>query len=105
LLVLNSEPVYNRLKQREALAFIRANPKTFLKLFYNRAVDTWTGKYDSRLDTYIQPLGAGRLYLWYNTVFSLLAFAGLLVGLWTRARDSLPLILPATVSHSLLHCE
>ncbi|HYW67642.1 MAG TPA: glycosyltransferase family 39 protein [Candidatus Dormibacteraeota bacterium] len=91
LLVLNTEPVYNRLKQREALAFIRANPKTFLKLFYNRAVDTWTGKYDSRLDTYIQPLGAGRLYLWYNTVFSLLAFAGLLVGLWTRARDSLPL--------------
>ena len=91
LLVLNSEPVYNRLKQREALAFIRANPKTFLKFCYNRFVDTWTGKYDSRLDTYIQPLGAGRLYLWYNTVFSLLAFAGLLVGLWTRARESLPL--------------
>ncbi len=91
LLVLNSEPVYNRLKQREALAFIRANPKSFLKFFYHRVVDTWTGKYDSLLDTYIQPLGAGRIYFWYNTIFSVLAFAGLLAGLWTRARESLPL--------------
>ena len=109
LLVLNSEPVYNRLKQREALAFIEAHPKTFLKFCYNRFVDTWTGKYDSLLDTYIQPLGAGRIYVWYNTVFSLLAFAGLLVGLWTRARESLPLAfclllfpIPYYITHSSL---
>ncbi|MGC2357684.1 MAG: glycosyltransferase family 39 protein [Candidatus Acidiferrum sp.] len=109
LLALNTEPVYNRLKQREALTFIQAHPKTFLKFCYNRFVDTWTGKYDSLLDTYIQPLGAGRIYVWYNTIFSLLAFAGLLVGLWTRARESLPLAfclllfpIPYYVTHSSL---
>jgi len=109
LLALNSEPVYSRLKQREALAFIEAHPRTFLKFCYNRLVDTWTGKYDSRLDTYIQPLGAGRIYVWYNTIFSVLAFAGLLAGLWTRAREWLPLAfclllfpIPYYITHSSL---
>jgi hypothetical protein len=106
LLVLNTEPVYSRLKQREALAFIEANPKTFLKFCYNRFVDTWTGKYDSLLDTYIQPMGAGRIYAWYNTSFSLLALAGLLVGLWRRARESLPLafcLLLFPISYYITH--
>jgi len=109
LLSLNTEPVYNHMKEREALAFIRANPKTFLKLCYNRVVDTWTGKYDLLRDTFIQPMGAGRIYVWYNTIFSLLAFAGLLVGLWTRARESLPLAfclllfpIPYYITHSSL---
>jgi 4-amino-4-deoxy-L-arabinose transferase-like glycosyltransferase len=109
LLSLNTEPVYNHMKEREALAFIKANPTTFLRLCYNRVVDTWTGKYDSLLDTYIQPLGAGRVYFWYNTIFSVLAFAGLLVGLWTKARESLPLAfclllfpIPYYITHSSL---
>ncbi|HXR33709.1 MAG TPA: glycosyltransferase family 39 protein [Verrucomicrobiae bacterium] len=109
LLTLNGEPVYSRLKQREALVFIEAHPKTFLKFCSNRFVDTWTGKYDSLLDTYIQPLGAGRIYVWYNTIFSVLALAGLLVGLWTRARESLPLAFclllfpfPYYITHSSL---
>ncbi len=109
LLALNGEPVYSRLKQREALAFIEAHPRTFLRFCANRVVDTWTGKYDSLLDTYIQPLGAGRIYFWYNTIFSVLAFAGLLAGLWTRARDSLPLAfclllfpIPYYIAHSSL---
>ena len=109
LLALNSEPVYSRLKQREALAFVSSNPKTFLKLCTNRFVDTWTGKYDSLLDTYIQPLGAGKIYLWYNTFFSLVAFAGMLPSLWRRARESLPLAfclllfpIPYYITHSSL---
>ena len=109
LLALNSEPVYSRLKQREALAFIEAHPRTFLKFCFNRVVDTWTGKYDSVLDTYIQPMGAGRIYFWYNAIFSVLAFAGLLAGLWTKARESLPLAfclllfpIPYYITHSSL---
>ena len=109
LLALNSEPVYSRLKQREALAFISSNPKAFLKLCAKRLVDTWTGIYDSFLDTYIQPLGAGEIYLWYNTIFSLIAFAGLLASLWRRARESLPLAfclllfpIPYYITHSSL---
>ena len=109
LLALNSEPVYSRLKQREALAFIEAHPRTFLKFCYNRVVDTWTGKYDSLLDTFIQPLGAGRIYFGYNGIFSVLAFAGLVVSLWTRARESLPLAfclllfpIPYYITHSSL---
>jgi 4-amino-4-deoxy-L-arabinose transferase-like glycosyltransferase len=109
LLALNSEPVYSRLKQREALAFIEAHPRTFLRFCYNRVVDTWTGKYDSLLDTYMQPIGARRIYVWYNAIFSVLALAGLLVALWTRARESLPLAfclllfpIPYYITHSSL---
>ena len=106
---MTSESYYNRLKQREALAFIRANPKTFLKLSYNRFVDTWTGKYDSVQDSYIQPMGAGRIYVWYTTMFSLFAFAGSIVALSTNPRESLPLVfclllfpIPYYITHSSL---
>jgi 4-amino-4-deoxy-L-arabinose transferase-like glycosyltransferase len=108
-LVLTSEPYYNRLKQQDALAFIRANPKTFLKLSYNRFVDMWTGKFDVRADTYIQPMGVGRICVWYTTMFSLFAFAGLIVALSTKPGESLPLAfcvlffpIPYYITHSSL---
>ena len=91
LLSVNTEPNYNRIKKREAMEFIRANPRTFVRLCYNRVVDNWTGKYDLLRDTYIQPLGAIRIYTWYNAALSVLAFAGLVAALWRKARESLPL--------------
>jgi len=90
-LVLKGEPAYNRLKLQDALLFIRANPRTFLKLVSNRFVDTWTGKFESPTDTYIRPLGIVKPYIWYTALSSLLAFAGLLCALWRNAGESLPL--------------
>jgi len=109
LLVLKGEPAYNRIKAHDALAFIQANPGTFFKLCFHRFVDTWTGKYDSTDDTYVQTLGIAEIYLWFTAAFSIVAFVGLFFALRTNPWESLPLAfclilfpIPYYVTHSSL---
>jgi hypothetical protein len=82
---------YMKLKQREAVNFIRANPGSFISRCYYRFVDTWTGNYDSTLDPYIRKMQLRLPYIEYLTLFSALAFAGLGIALLTVAWDALPL--------------
>jgi hypothetical protein len=82
---------YMKLKQREALDFICANPSGFFSRCYYRFVDTWTGNYDSSLDPYIRKMQLRLPYIEYLTLFSALAFAGLGIALMSAAWDSLPL--------------
>jgi 4-amino-4-deoxy-L-arabinose transferase-like glycosyltransferase len=109
LLLMTGEPVYSRLKQRDAIAFIRANPLTFRRLCYYRFVDTWTGLLDSEQDHYILPLGIRIAYVRGVALFSLVAFAGIFLGFFRNTRESIPLVLcvvifpiPYYVTHSSL---
>src|SRR5262249_21721418 len=45
-LLKNGEIKYNRLKGKEAMEFIRANPGAFLRLTFERVLDTWTSWYE-----------------------------------------------------------
>jgi 4-amino-4-deoxy-L-arabinose transferase-like glycosyltransferase len=109
LLVLTSEPFYSRLKQRDAIAFIRANPKTFLILCTHRFEDTWTGVYDAFLTTYFRSLAVRKIFVAWTGIFSLVSFAGMLVALRRKFLKSLPLALclivfpiPYYITHSSL---
>jgi 4-amino-4-deoxy-L-arabinose transferase-like glycosyltransferase len=109
LLLMTGEPVYSRLKQRDAVAFIRANPLTFRRLCYYRFVDTWTGLLDSEQDHYILPLGIRISYVRGVALFSLVAFAGIFLSFFRNGGESLPLVLcvvifpiPYYVTHSSL---
>jgi hypothetical protein len=109
LLLMTGEPVYSRLKQRDAIAFIRANPVTFRRLCHYRFVDTWTGLLDSEQDHYVLPLGVRIPYVRGVALLSLVAFAGIFLSFFRNARESLPLVLcvaifpiPYYVTHSSL---
>jgi 4-amino-4-deoxy-L-arabinose transferase-like glycosyltransferase len=108
-LVLEGEPRYNRAKAEQARAFIKAHPTRFLVLCGHRLLDMWTGIYESDLGTYLKPLGLSRIFIWYTTAFSLVAFVGFLSVARECAMDSLPLILcfvifpiPYYITHSSL---
>lgn len=108
-LAFAGEPAYMRAKQRAAVAFIRANPGTFVKLFSRRVLDTWTAWYDSHIDTWIATLRLGWAWVAFCAAFSLLAGAGLIVSLRSKFLDALPLALcailipiPYYVTHSSL---
>jgi hypothetical protein len=92
-LVMDGEPNYNRLKQREAMAFIKAQPYLFLKHTFARIEDTWTASYDSQLDPWILRLGLRRADIWFCTIFSLFALAGMIFALRSNFSDRLPLAL------------
>lgn len=109
LLVLTNEPIYSRLKQRDAVAFIRANPKRFVTLVGHRVVDTWAGVYDSFLTSYIQSLLVRRILVLYTGIVSIIGFVGLFIGLRARFVDFLPFAfcllifpIPYYVTHSSL---
>jgi len=108
-LAFTGELPYMRAKQRVAVAFIRANPGTFLKLFSRRVLDTWTAWYDSRIDKWIVALRLGWVWAAFCGAFSLLAGAGLIMSLRRKFLDTLPLVLcamlipfPYYVTHSSL---
>jgi hypothetical protein len=92
-LVMDGEPNYNRLKQREAIAFIKAQPRLFLKHTFVRIEDTWTASYDSQLDPWILRLGLRRADIWFCTIFSLFSLAGIIIALRSNFWDSIPLAL------------
>jgi hypothetical protein len=91
ILFIAGEPVYSQMKQEQAVSFIKANPGIFLKLCWNRFVDTWTGNYDSPHGTCVKTIGLLNAYIWMTGLYSLAAFLGLLVVLWKKAMESLPL--------------
>jgi hypothetical protein len=90
LLVLTNEPVYSRLKQREAIAFVKANPRRFATLVGHKVVDTWSGVFDAFLSSYIQSLVVRRILVLCTGIMSILGFAGLYLGLRSRVSDFLP---------------
>jgi hypothetical protein len=108
-LILNGEPNYNREKQREAMAFIEAHPRLFLKNAFERFKDTWSASYDSREEPWIIALHAGRLDVWFCTVFSVVSCAGMIFALRSEWQDALPMAMslvllpiPYYVTHSAL---
>ncbi len=108
-LILSGEPNYNRMKQREAIAFIRAHPQAFLKNSFDRFVDNWAATYDSRIDAWIPTFHLGRVDVWFCSVFSLLSFAGMILSLRANFPDSLPLAMclllfpiPYYITHTAL---
>jgi 4-amino-4-deoxy-L-arabinose transferase-like glycosyltransferase len=109
LLLMTGEPIYNKLKQRDAIAFIRANPYTFRQLCRRRFVDTWTGVFDTLEDTFVRPAGIRAEYVWSVAILSAFSFAGLLLSFFTSPRESFPLTLcvllfpiPYYITHSSL---
>jgi hypothetical protein len=108
-LILNGEPEYNRKKQREAFAYIRAHPGTFLKNLFDRFVDNWAATYDSRVDPWVPILHLSRADVWFCSVFSVISFAGMILGLRAQFVDSLPLAMclvffpiPYYITHTAL---
>jgi hypothetical protein len=108
-LILNGEPNYNREKQREAIAFIEAHPRLFLKNVKERIEDTWAATYDSRTEPWIVMLGLSRLDVWFCTAFSVLAWAGMILALRSGWRGALPIAtclilfpLPYYITHTAL---
>jgi 4-amino-4-deoxy-L-arabinose transferase-like glycosyltransferase len=92
-LILSGEPKYGQMKQREAIAFIRAHPRVFLKNSFDRFVDNWAVTYDSRVDLWIVTLHLSRADVWLCSVFSAISLAGMILGLRANLLDSLPLAL------------
>ncbi len=107
-LIISGEPNYNREKQREAIAFIEAHPRRFLKNSFDRFVDNWAGTYDSRVDSWIQTLHLSRADVWFCSAFSLISFAGMILALRANFPDSLPLalcLLLFPIPYYLTHTE
>ena len=103
------EAKYMQVKQREAVAFIEAHPRVFLKSVLIRFVDTWTGLGDVPSDRWVSALRAGTAYIWITSALTLLAFAGLyLAGRsfgWEAAPVWIaPIVFPMTyyLTHSIL---
>ena len=103
------EANYMQAKQREAIQFITAHPRTFLRSILDRFVDTWTGLGDVPSDRWVAALRAGTAYITFASAFSVLAFAGIYLtcrfSRWAGAPVWItPLVFPVTyyVTHSTL---
>ncbi|MCU1341223.1 MAG: hypothetical protein JWN92_646 [Candidatus Acidoferrum typicum] len=90
-LILSGEPNYNQLKQKQAIAFIRSQPRIFLKNLFDRVLDNWAATYDSKVDPWIPLLHLSKVDVWFCSAFSVLSFAGLILALRANFLDSLPL--------------
>ena len=108
-LILNGEPNYNREKQQEAMAFIKAHPRIFVKNTAARFLDTWAATYDSRVEPWIVALHLSRADVWFCSIFSGLALAGLILALRANWMNSLPLAMclillpiPYYITHTAL---
>jgi dolichyl-phosphate-mannose-protein mannosyltransferase len=103
------ETNYMQVKQREALEFIEAQPRFFLKSALGRVVDTWTGLGDVPSDRWVSALHAGAAYIWITSTLSILAFVGLYLTWrsfgWEAAPIWIaPIVFPMTyyLTHSIL---
>ncbi len=100
---------YMQEKQSQALQFIKAHPGAFLDSSFDRFLDTWTALWDQRADPWVAALHAGTAYVVFCSVFSLLAFLGLLLArradpLQTFPLSAAMLLFPATyyITHSAM---
>lgn len=103
------ETNYMQWKQREAIEYIEAHPRIFLKSVLDRFVDTWSGYGDVPSDRWVTALRAGTAYIWVTSALSLLAFTGLYLSWrsfgWKAAPIWIaPIVFPITyyVTHSTL---
>lgn len=103
------EADYMQAKQRQAVEFIKAHPRTFFRSVLDRFVDTWAGLADVPSDRWVAALRVGPAYLWFVSAFSLLAFAGLCLAWGSSGWEGMPLwiapiVFPVTyyITHSIL---
>jgi hypothetical protein len=103
------ESNYMHVKQREAIEYIEAHPRIFLRNVLDRFVDTWTGFGDVPSDRWVNALRAGSAYISIISALSLLAFAGLILAWrsfgWEAAPIWIgPIVFPMTyyLTHSIL---
>lgn len=90
-LILSGEPNYNREKQRQAISYIKSHPRAFFRNTSDRIMDLWTATYDSTVEPWIYVLHLRSADVWFCTVFSVMAFMGLVLALLTNWMDALPL--------------
>lgn len=109
ILILEGEPNYNREKQRQAIAYIRKNPRAFLRNTGARIADTWLATFDSNVEPWIFHEGLSHADVWFTGAFSIFSFAGLILALRFNRNESLPLALclvlfpiPYYVTHTAL---
>ena len=108
-LILSGEPNYNREKQQEAIAYIKAHPQIFVKNSWDRFEDNWAATYDAGTDPWIRTLHMIRADIWFSTIFSLLSVVGLILSLRFKWREALPLAMclllfpiPYYITHTAL---
>lgn len=91
LLIMAGEPNYNRARQRQAVAYIEAHPRTFLKNFSDRVADTWSANYDSTVEPWVFNRQLAPEDVWFCIAFSTVSIAGMVLALFADWPDSLPL--------------
>src|SRR5579864_8178043 len=108
-LIMQGEARYGRGKERVAVAYIKENPREFLKKSWSRVLDTWSAREDSWNDGWVTALGLSREDVWLCSAFSVLSFAGLVLALYETGLDSLPVALclivfpiPYYITHTAL---
>jgi hypothetical protein len=97
MLIGQGEAGYNKSKQQMAVAYIKSNPREFLKKSWGRILDTWSAREDSWADGWISGLHLSREDIWLCSAFSALAFAGMLLAWRATGLDSLPLAIGVVV--------
>jgi hypothetical protein len=90
-LIFNGEPKYNHQKTRQALAFIKSNPRAFLRNTTSRFEDIWAATHDSRVDPWIVRLHLSRADVRFSLLFSLVSFAGMILALRANWQNAIPL--------------
>jgi len=108
-LIVQGEPNYNRIKLRQAIAYIRKSPRAFFHNTGARIADTWLATFDSGVEPWIYYAGLSRADIWFTGAFSLFSFAGMILALRFGWKESLPLAIclvlfpiPYYVTHTAL---
>jgi len=96
-LAMNGEINYSHQASRRAWDFIRRHPGRFLALSLERVTDTWTAKYDVRLDPWLRLLHWEKGYMLFYSGLSLLALAGLLLAAYKYRSEAVPLVLTVLI--------
>ena len=108
-LIMDGEAGYNRIKERMAVAYIEGHPREFLRKLWDRILDTWTAREDSRQDGWVAALHLSREDILLCSAFSVITFAGILLAWREKRLESLPLVLsvllfpvPYYITHTAL---
>ena len=88
---------YMRARQQDAIAFIKSHPLIFIESCFDRFVDTWTARGDIPSDRWVTALHAGSAYIFFSTVFSMAAFAGMFMAWRTWGSRLMPLVMAVVI--------